>query len=69
MSTLRITIELKEVEDFDGNLVTIKVISSTIDYESTNVISSEDYEVSDAQCKLNHKSFLTQRGFTWDNEE
>lgn len=68
MSTLHINISLETVPEFGGGTVEVKNLTSTIDDLQTNINTVVDSAVSDNDAKISHKSDLTSKGFTWDEE-
>ena len=68
MAVLAITVTTISDEDYDGNAVSAKRVSASLDGAGLPIILAEADTVSTADCKANYRAKLTAAGYTWDSE-
>jgi len=69
MSDLVITITNVAETDYDGINENTKHVNATLDLKSLQLSIIEEDTVTDATCKSNYRTQLTDLGYTWDTED
>lgn len=69
MSNLVITITPVSETDYDGVNENTKHVTATLDLRPIQLSVIEEDTVTDAICKSNYRTQLTNLGYTWDTED